>query len=416
MSKALYIQDDFGNQIPMLDANGNLTMQVIMLYTEDKLTTTDRKAVDAFAAQDEMSRDALDGFALTGSASKTRHVLGELNNEIQKKSGAKASSALLPKEENTFNYQKLAAAVALLLVVGGGSFFIAQQFSTNELAESIPVEQEKTMEQQIDAEPLLDELMDSDSIGVVPTEQDKTIVVEKPESLTTTKKLETEAPPKPKETIVAQKEPLSNKDVASEEKNDELALEDAEVVQAVSFDTKRSAAEAEQVADQLAAGNAAYSSAETKLREEESNREEALTSALKKEKAPAMDQVPESRSEAAMTRQQNSNENQGLIQPANSSAKYPGGDLEMYKFIEGKKNYTEAMRSQGVSGTVTIKFDIETDGRLTNLVVKSSLNGLLDADALRVIRSMPTWTPAYEHNKPVRSTRSVNIKYGEKTE
>ena len=39
----IYIQDDFGNQIPLLDDYGNMSVHVIMLYTEDKLTEADRK-------------------------------------------------------------------------------------------------------------------------------------------------------------------------------------------------------------------------------------------------------------------------------------------------------------------------------------------------------------------------------------
>ncbi|MFT6760055.1 MAG: hypothetical protein ACJATS_001235, partial [Psychroserpens sp.] len=45
MSNTPYIQDDFGSQIPLLDDYGNLSVEAIMLYTEDKLTAADRKVV-----------------------------------------------------------------------------------------------------------------------------------------------------------------------------------------------------------------------------------------------------------------------------------------------------------------------------------------------------------------------------------
>ena len=89
MSNMIYIQDDFGTQIPLLDGHGNLTVQVLMLYAEDKLTEDDRKIVNDFAATDEMAEDALEGFALTSNTSKTRYHLGQLNNAIQKKTGVR---------------------------------------------------------------------------------------------------------------------------------------------------------------------------------------------------------------------------------------------------------------------------------------------------------------------------------------
>ncbi|MGB0368443.1 MAG: hypothetical protein ACPGD8_03495, partial [Flavobacteriales bacterium] len=142
MSNKTYIQDDFGNQVPLLDDYGNLSLEVIMLYAEDKLTAADRKAVDDFTATDEISKDALDGFLLTSNSSKTRHQLGQLNAEIQKATGAKAvSSFAQPKKE--FPYGKLAAAVALLLAVGGGTFFAAQFLGEDDLAEATEKEAAK---------------------------------------------------------------------------------------------------------------------------------------------------------------------------------------------------------------------------------------------------------------------------------
>ncbi|MBP9153073.1 MAG: hypothetical protein KBF73_12375, partial [Flavobacteriales bacterium] len=139
MSEMIYIQDDFGNQIPMLDAYGNFSVHVLMLYAEDKLSESDRKTVNAYAAMDEMAKDALEGYALSVNPSKTRFHLGQLNADIQKRSGASAIIAI-PKEKSDFDYRKLAAAVALLVVIGGATFFGAKYFSKNEMADNTPFE------------------------------------------------------------------------------------------------------------------------------------------------------------------------------------------------------------------------------------------------------------------------------------
>ncbi|MBI1288093.1 MAG: hypothetical protein GC178_11025, partial [Flavobacteriales bacterium] len=58
--------------------------------------------------------------------------------------------------------------------------------------------------------------------------------------------------------------------------------------------------------------------------------------------------------------------------------------------------------------------DIEPDGRVTNAKVKSGVNGPLNEDALRVVRSMPKWNPAKDASgENIRSSRTVVIKYGE---
>ena len=94
-------------------------------------------------------------------------------------------------------------------------------------------------------------------------------------------------------------------------------------------------------------------------------------------------------------------------------ARFPGGDIAMYKFIERKKNYTDAMRAQNVKGTVTVSFKIAEDGRVTDAKIQKGVTGVLDEDALRIVRSMPKWQAAKENGLPTETSKTVVIKYGE---
>lgn len=423
MSEKVYIKDDFGNQIPLLDDFGNLSMQVIMLYTEDKLTGEDRKAVDAFVATDEMSRDALEGYALTTNASKTRHQVNELNAEIQQRSGAKAVSPLMPKQESSFDYQKLAAAIALLVVVGGATFLLSQVWNKDELADnSEQKEKSKPAKVPVQAEPiyeLTDSIMDEN------LEQDKTLVDEVVEP----KEIETKANTKPFE------EP--NKAKLSEKKSDIVSTQfqtqadkavaetiieeaEAEVVEieedaAADYDNSKDLAGA--VAnDDMAAGNGmmeptnveAQEVALQQAEEEDQTKREAVARMAAEQQA----KMP-SRNEAAAVSTEAKRQDSDGRADQNQTAKYPGGDLKMYKFIERKKNYPNALKEQGVSGNVTVTFEINKDGRVINAKVRNGVNGVLDQDALRVVRSMPNWSPAMENGEPVKSLRSVVVKYGD---
>lgn len=56
-----------------------------------------------------------------------------------------------------------------------------------------------------------------------------------------------------------------------------------------------------------------------------------------------------------------------------------------------------------VAGTVVIGFVVSKDGTLANFQVFQSVNKYLDAEAVRVIRLMPRWTPAIYGGTPADS-------------
>jgi protein TonB len=95
-----------------------------------------------------------------------------------------------------------------------------------------------------------------------------------------------------------------------------------------------------------------------------------------------------------------------------AQARFPGGDLEMYKFIEKSKQYTEAMIEEDLKGVVVVSFEIDKNGKVSK--VKSGQQGRLAQDAVQVIESMPKWEPAKKANgSMVKSKRVVTIRYGE---
>jgi TonB family protein len=429
MSESKYIHDDFGNQIPLLDAYGNLSMQVIMLYTEDKLTGEDRKIVDAFVATDEMSKDALEGYALTQNASKTRIAVGELNAGIQKRSGAKAVATLVPRQEEKFDYRKLVAAIALLVVLGGGTFYLSTLFTSDELA--VNAEKETDTSEESANTTRQDQLQQTtivtDSVPLEDAEQDKTIV-DKVEDLKT-EPLEQKQLSKGIVTEVAEKKAVTlEPELEIAEAEEMAALEDSDDGSAIdeSKDVTTSALAGngtmENQNDNLASGATSQDNlydAETaeadKIQEEGEELAEMKAEELaakRKAESNAMAQAKQAE-EARMSREQSRmTESSAPIQASNSVASFPGGEIKMYRFIERKKNYTEAMQNQGLEGAVTVSFDIEADGRVSNVRLKKGVNGILDEDAIRVVRSMPKWDPVIENGVAIKSTKSVVVKYG----
>lgn len=474
MSETIHINDAFGKSIPLLDDHGNLSVEVIMLYTEDKLTEVDRKVVDAIAENDEMTRDALDGYKLTGNPSKTRYHLGQLNSEIRAQTGSSA----LPNTDyggTNFNFYRIAATVALLVVVGTGSYFAATYFSKNELADSsttkykkIETENSAMTGNEFKATPVYSDSVSSKmGSAVIEVDKDRLDVALNRQELkinpVESDQIAGASSMQKKVDLAVTLEPIAEEEMVSTESDDsESALQMVEEDQAArsrigaTSDGKKEEVsdvnpvetegsvdfafadeeieetleeEAAEIPPRKAETRARYRmqqaaskkkesdqrmiesvAAEKSRKESQSARSEDsfLMQAERSEMADMVGQeVPPESAETVST-------GAGLSIPGiHVAAVYPGGDIALYKFIEKKKNYTEAMQVQQLKGAITVQFEIETDGRIVNARIKTGINGLLNADALRVVRSMTKWKAASENGEPVRSSRRVVIKYGE---
>lgn len=443
MNETQYINDDFGNKIPLLDNSGNLSLQVIMLYTEDKLTGADRKIVDDFASQDEFTRDALDGFALTSNASKTRFAVGELNSSIQKRTGAKAVSPLVPQEKSEFDFRKLAAAITILVILGGTTFFATQFFKDEEMAL-----QEKTIEEPvkqdyknkgaqdlesatIQLDTIISQFQGQDKVKVAETDLLKS--PEEPKEVAE-RTSETKVSEKPALDLLEMKDLQGSSEDVEQESLADLAVEDADGLEMeetsngmlgnIDDVTLNEVVAIEEPATPVLEQKKEADFVEEEIAEETNRKErEALAKAsammeAERQKAEeramyASEQEAARKAAASSMAQAERIAEEQAVKLADQSAKFPGGDIKMYRFIERKKNYTQAMKNQGLSGNVTISFDIEVDGRITNAKVKTGVAGLLDEDALRIVRSMPKWEPAIRGGSQIRSSRSVVVKYGD---
>jgi TonB family protein len=89
---------------------------------------------------------------------------------------------------------------------------------------------------------------------------------------------------------------------------------------------------------------------------------------------------------------------------------FPG---ELNTYLKTNIRYPEAEREQNLQGTVYIQFVVETDGRVTGVQVLKEVSGApgLTAEALRVVNSMPKWTPASQNGRNVRCIVRIPIKF-----
>ena len=81
---------------------------------------------------------------------------------------------------------------------------------------------------------------------------------------------------------------------------------------------------------------------------------------------------------------------------------FPGGMEAMMKFLQQNVKYPKEAQEQGKQGRVIVQFVVNKDGSISNDTIVRPVDPLLDAEALRVVRSMPNWTPGKQRGKEVR--------------
>ena len=90
---------------------------------------------------------------------------------------------------------------------------------------------------------------------------------------------------------------------------------------------------------------------------------------------------------------------------------YPGGMRACMKFLSDNIRYPEAALKAGIEGKVISSIVIHSDGSVVDVEVVKSVSPELDAEAVRVLRSMPKWKPGMQDGKPVRVRFTFPIKF-----
>lgn len=93
-------------------------------------------------------------------------------------------------------------------------------------------------------------------------------------------------------------------------------------------------------------------------------------------------------------------------------ASFPGGPGAMNQWLAQNIRYPAAAQENNIQGRVTVQFVVELNGSISNVVVVRGVDPNLDKEAVRVVKSMPKWTPGMQNGRAVRSkfTLPVNFK------
>ena len=80
---------------------------------------------------------------------------------------------------------------------------------------------------------------------------------------------------------------------------------------------------------------------------------------------------------------------------------FPGGDVELLKYISEHTNYPEVAKENNIQGRVIVRFCVTSKGGVNQVSVLKGVDPELDKEAVRVVGTLPPFKPGKQGGKPV---------------
>ena len=104
--------------------------------------------------------------------------------------------------------------------------------------------------------------------------------------------------------------------------------------------------------------------------------------------------------------------NSDIVEQPEVLAEYEGGQSQLLKDLIETMVYPEEAKEKKIEGKVVVRFQVNTNGTLSNCEVAYSQNPILDEAALKAIEDLPgKWQPAEVDGKPVASVFNIPVSF-----
>lgn len=97
--------------------------------------------------------------------------------------------------------------------------------------------------------------------------------------------------------------------------------------------------------------------------------------------------------------------------PIYSPPTFPGGEIALERFINRHIIYPDILKDEAISGSVIVEVTIDVDGKVTEPVVISGLDPVLDRQALKIASLLPDFSPATLDHSRVKSIVKLAIDF-----
>jgi periplasmic protein TonB len=90
---------------------------------------------------------------------------------------------------------------------------------------------------------------------------------------------------------------------------------------------------------------------------------------------------------------------------------FPGGDHALLKYIAENTRYPDIAKENNIQGRVIVKFCVTSKGGVDLVSIYKGIDPELDAEAIRVVKGLPTFKPGKQSGRPVPVWYSVPITF-----
>jgi len=103
--------------------------------------------------------------------------------------------------------------------------------------------------------------------------------------------------------------------------------------------------------------------------------------------------------------------NDSIYFVAESMPSFPGGDEGLIKYLKEHIHYPPAARANHTEGKVVVSFIVDRNGALTNIKIIRGIGNGCEVEAIRVLSTMPKWSPGKVRGKEVRVQMNLPVKF-----
>ena len=90
---------------------------------------------------------------------------------------------------------------------------------------------------------------------------------------------------------------------------------------------------------------------------------------------------------------------------------FPGGEQALLAYVASHVKYPEIAKEQDVQGIVQLRFVVLENGSIGDVQIVKSLESHCDAEAKRVVKSLPRFVPGKQQGKAVRVWYTLPIRF-----
>lgn len=96
---------------------------------------------------------------------------------------------------------------------------------------------------------------------------------------------------------------------------------------------------------------------------------------------------------------------------AASAPEFPGGKAALDEYLSSNLKYPQSAKDNGIEGVVDVAFTVKADGSIGAIKIVRMLDPDLEAEAIRLVKSMPAWTPADNNGSPVDAQTQIQVNF-----